>query len=651
MKTQMKPALCVAITAILASGTASALPDVRKGNPLDARGIQTPAGVGDIIQDNEEPKTLYVAPVNEKEINGYYHAIDDSGPMCSDLMTMTNRTYRLPDGPDFEVALKEGRYVNNLFQYEYAIPYENTSTLDRIMVSYEKLAELNEANAAKKVAYDAAELAWGDLSTQMGEVKEELETAKDEYSDQVTNCTVMFVTEPEKMQSCIRDALSTYIPKKQALSQRKKELKKKQDEIKSNYFSLAAWHKTFSEAAALITRDADFYQKIFDMQRDVVKTALDFELELLDKESGKIVGRATAGYNIYTNESQILSNALLGSGHNYAIKQLDLFNIRLNSGVTLLNGADESERFTSRYKKNVWEVSADTLMSNTILNEKDMPFEREERGDTIAFDTTDVQSFGSGSYEFYVTKRGRCGEFTKKLEEITITNDDHTTTRMEVERQYYEPHPNRYVFTQAIGLTYNYNAYPGRIRGRCELNIDRVNSYYRDRGRKKKRGFFSSSTRSWDHTRQTLKDDFGMECTLSQKPTSQNQAEARKLEELFERAMYDDLWQMFLAIYAKEFTVEQVKPDVIDIKHKSIFTSLGSGVMDMCGKGKKFCKFGSVVLKSLGELGGSKARGSTSSRIEHYGTIYKNYNKDTWIMKQGTSTINMKVCADRNQCQ
>lgn len=668
--------LSIAVGLGLASQTAMALPDSTKGNPLDLLGIITPDSVGDIVPDHKDENTLHVGPASIKEVQGHYSALGGTGPQCIDFANIQRQAYLMPvTSTQKEQAFLDRDYVSNYFQLTYAIPRANVDGLNDIKDAREEVRRAGAENQALVANYLALKQEWTDLTVAISVAKEALDKINDTYDDEkdllrdaksnsITTCSTAFAIDQDvnKFITCVNTANTTYDNAVAALNAKlasdkaphEAELAVKEPRkaaISQDYYAAKGAYEAFDIELDLLKDDVAFHSLIIKAQMDLTADAWDIEKDVLNEEKGKVVGRASAGYTLFANEHIDLANVLAANNqHQYTVKKLDVFNIRMNAGVTVDNITTETDNGATIFNKNVWSFPADTLMSSNILADWAMPFEREERSSTIHFDTMDETSFGSGGFDFYVTKGARCAQYEQVVEEtFTANTSGGIETSWKVTNRYSEPAPNQTVFSQAVGLSYNYYAYPGPIRGECSIEVDRMSSYWRNAGKKSSWSWFRKKNTSWDNTRQTVKNDMGMECKLDLAPEGGTFEESKQLAEAFERAMYDDMWQMFLAVYAKEYTVEVLEPETPDLEKSTVGASLGNGLISAC-PANVWCQFGGIVLKTLDEIGGSKAQGTTSAVNYEYGKIWKTYDKDTFTLRQGNSLVNVRVCVDSNQC-
>jgi len=105
---------------------------------------------------------------------------------------------------------------------------------------------------------------------------------------------------------------------------------------------------------------------------------------------------------------------------------------------------------------------------------------------------------------------------------------------------------------------------------------------------------------------------------------------------------------LFLTSYAKDWQVTPLRPEVLSADSR-LFSKIGQGVMNLCGS-NKYCQISGIVLKSMDELVGARHSGSTSNTTTISGTLSKDYNLNTYMISEGFSNIEMRVCLDHKQC-
>lgn len=633
--------------ALVHSATAYALPDKTSGNPLSKLGITTPAGVGDVVKDHENPRTLYVGPANDKEIIGTYFDMG-GGPSCSSYVALKQQANYIPETPDLrQQAIDNGDFVSNLFQLTYALSAKNTVVVNDISEFSHRIRELARENGGIIERYEIVESQWDDINLQLERSERELNLLRNEQQSASLDCVSRFMTDQPKLVQCIGEVADKYTLLLTEATQNVREQQNRQDEIRDEYLELRGLNSAYERKKDDIDDEIAFIRKLYDFQTMIVEDAYELERKTVAESGNLIAGIASAGYNLWGNEASILSNTLRGRG--YEVQQLNVFDIRLNSGVTRDNANTILDDNQPIYRKNVWTYPSNTIINFGQIGDKAMPFERETLGEQIHFDTTTWDSLGSGGIDFHVTKDARCGDYERNVEHNYTATNDGETASWKVIRDEYKPVLNSPVFSTDIALSYSYYAYPGKMEGECSINVDRANSYFRSAGSSKSWSWFKTKTKSWDDIVKTARENLGMECNLSVVPQSNDPEEAARIAEKFESEMYNDMWQMFLAVYAESYDLIVKDPNVIDPGKSEVGGQIGDGLMKVC-PANMYCQFANVVLRALDTIGGSKAKGTTSYSAREYGKIWKRYNKDSFSVYQGSASIKAKVCVDSRRC-
>ncbi|MBQ4863952.1 hypothetical protein J8L98_19885 [Pseudoalteromonas sp. MMG013] len=632
------------VAALLQSTAANALPDLTTGNPLDALGMSTPAGVGNVMSDSDKPLTLHVAPVPVKQINGLYAELGGAGPGCDNYVNTKTQAYRQLATPVLqEQAYLKGDFVSNWYQLTYGIPRANFEGLNEIKKARKVITDAALANQGLIDTYNILKAQWNQLNIELSAAFAERDRLERARISEGQGCFTSSGGDFAKYFECITKVTNKYQPLEAAVASTISDLQTQVGNIRTSYLTAKGAYDAYKEKLVLAESNVNFHSLIINSQSVISKNAWTLETDVVKEHGKALVGLASAGYNIWDKERDLLSTALRNSNnHQFSAKQLNLFNVRVNSGVTR-NNPNVTASGESLFSRNVWSYPADTLINKDILNDWKMPFEREEIGDTIHFDAMDEGSFASGGIDFFVTRDARCGDYSQTVEENYSGTENNVSVSWKVTRKLWEPQPNRAVFVANLGLSYNYYAYPGPISGECSINVDRMNSYWRSVGKSTGWSWFKRKTSSWDNTVETARDNMGMECKLDLKPQTNDPDEAARIAEEIEREMYSDMWQMFLSIYAKSYDIELEKPELQDPKKEA-------GLTEICNSRNTYCRYSNIVLKALNALGGTKATGTTSHVSRQYGKIYKRFDKKIWNVQEGSALVQVKVCVDNTQC-
>ncbi|KZN57500.1 hypothetical protein N473_06340 [Pseudoalteromonas luteoviolacea CPMOR-1] len=642
-------ATTVAVAAALAHSSAFALPDATSGNPLSAIGVATPAGVGDVVRDHKNDRLLHVGPANNKEIIGDYFEIG-GGPSCSSYVNMKNQLHNLPvSKAQVQQALDNDEFYSNYFQLTVAIPAKNLKKAKEIGDKNAEINALALENGAVIDQYNSLNSIWVGLAADKALSDKEVASLRTQQQDATNMCIVTNATDPVRMSECIIAQINKFTPLISTAQAKSDAISAEQDKIRTDFYTVQGLYKAYTDKLNRLDTQLSFVKDLYGFQLMIANNAYDLEKKAVDEAGRMVAGEAVAGYNLFDDEARILSNAVAGKG--YEVRELSVFDIRLNSGVSKENvnilGGDNAPL----YRKNVWTYPANTVINFGKIGDKAMPFERETVGDFVHFDATTWDSLGAGSFNFNVTKDARCGSYTENTERsYTYTDSNGIKDSWTVVTDEYVANGNDAVFATNIGLTYNYYAYPGKIEGECSIDVDRMNSYWRNTGKSKGWSWFRSKTRSWDHIRESARENLGMECSLSAVPESNDPVEAARLVEELESQLYTDMWQMFLATYAESYDLVVTDPEVTDAGQSTVGAQLGDGLNKVCPR-NKVCQVANVVLRVLDTIGGSKAQGTTSHTSTTYGKIWRRYSKESFNVFQGSALIQAKVCVDKASCK
>ncbi|WP_440056731.1 hypothetical protein ACSLBF_17775 (plasmid) [Pseudoalteromonas sp. T1lg65] len=634
------------VAALLSSTSVYALPDSTTGNVLNNLGLQTPPGIGKVLQDHENPKTLYVGPANDKEIFGTY-ANTGGGPSCTAYSSKRMQMDRLPLTNELaQQAFERGDFVSNAFQISFALPAANLKAINDIRDKSQEITMLSVQHKGEIDAYKKIEKQWESLIKDKSDAKDRLKRLETLEFREKDGCLPFIKEDIDKWYECYLGVVERYRGLYAKADKDLEVVQAKIDAISDEYYEARGSYAAIDEKIERLHAQHSFLLELYRSQVMIAENAYDFEKKVVAEMGSYITGIASAGYNLWSNEAATLSNTLLQAGRtDYSVTELNVFDIRVNVGTTRDNPNITTDDNHPIFSKNVWSYPKDSFVNRRhAIDEWKMPFEREVSGDTIYYDATGPRAFGSGGVDFHVTTAARCGDFVENVQhDYTFTHDDGTTSAWKVTRDEYKPIENKPIFATNFALTYNYYAYPGKIKGECSIDVDRMNSYWRNAGKSKGWSWFRGKSKSWDHIRQAARDDLGMECELSVVPESDDPQEARRLAEKFESEMYSEMWEMFLAVYAESYDIVVKDPTVNEAP------ALGDGVSKACPE-NVYCQVANVVLRTLDKIGGSKAQGTTSHVSQHYGKIWRRFEKDSFNVYQGSALIKAKVCLDSARC-
>jgi len=639
MKPQMS--LCSALILISANVTTNAwaLPDPRKPIPLTQWGILLgDTGGAKLLLDDKEP-TLYVGPKAEKTTEGTFAFIGGS-ISCADLDRMRSVTYRYPEDSEVTTVVDSGSAYSPAFDANFGIMARSRGLLERIAEAKLKSTEFAELHKSEYGAYVSTRELQEVLATELLSIDASLTQAQQQFSNALLSL-------PSTLQGVERDAEITrlrefYVADVKDLNRRRTDVSTRQAAAMQDYVkALRSWAPFRDKFEMLNTVETSLSTSYANLQA-LALSSLERSQTVIEKLELKPIGTANVAYNILGDEVDRVREVLTIRGAPLGVAALPIFDVQLNSGVS----------------KSLSGVSGSTLNSDYSLTTLLLPASTRTRaGEPVAKDSgfttaagqpisliygDDATTFGgSGAFETIVNQGAYCGAPTVNKRDFTYVSNGKTTSGRAYVTTYESPRGN--VLSQAVALKYKFYAKAEPISGACTIKVGKMADYWRTAGSSKSWSFRGSSSRSWDDSKLTYRDNMGLDCNLKKRPIGPNAAESQRMNDALEKALYDDMFAMFVMQYGKEYKLTQGKPPATPGESHPL-ASVGTAVLSLCGS-NPYCAVTGIVLKGVDELVGARHSGSTSSAIDVQGTIGRSFDTDGYFIAEGTSTVNMIVKA------
>ncbi len=642
MKTQALPPMFLLA---LGLSNAYALPDPSKNTALLEKTVSM-KGIGPIMRDSDDDKIIYVKPTDLQVIGEFYQT--SRGIDCKNLHEFGKKVYDIISDPkEIKKAIDENTYVSAMFQAEVANRTRFLTISSKIQNLRLETEQMKKDNIELYSEYTAA--------------YQEKEIAKEEYTQADTKYGTVRSLMMKELTTATSEADRAIIKAnyeeemKESLANLKNAAINRDAANKRYIAALKGWgpyKETLSEIKKLETDLMDSLEKLTKKSKQEFEDSQDLHNTL----QKKVVGKATAGYSISTNERvNLLQERIKEAGLDYSVRPLEVFNVKLNPSIMKID-AEVKDQFNDAYKLVGYEVDSKTQIT-LGTKKRMMKFKGttvEQAGETTQELEHEVTEFDNSvgaaqAFEMAVTIGGYCGEPTIVEKKIPLTNAEGQTTVTTIKYPVFTPPGDKVLYAQNVPLTYNYYEQAQPIKGHCRLDISQTSDYVRDHGKKKSGGFFSRKTKSWDNTKHDYDKDMGMNCELTQKPIGSSPEESALINSAMEKSLYQDMYSMFLASYAKDFKIIPLSPTELGEDSK-FFDKIGTGVMNLCGQ-NKYCEFGSVVLKSMDDLVGSRHSGKSSSKQTITGTIKKDFALTGYLVSEGSANVQLKVCAESSACK
>lgn len=636
MKTRLLPPLMAA--AFLAN-TAFALPDP-KADTSKVNGLLE--GIGQVIGDADVPNLIYVKP-SDLKVTGTFSQTS-MGIDCDNLDNFRRTFFRMPAENEIQKVIDENRFYSPLFEKSIAIEARFLNITNEINNLRMEAVKLQRENKAQIDEYQSAYAEVTAIDKQLDLLEKKYEKLHSDFLNELV--TAQNDAERLEIRANYKELMKEVKERRTALTARK-------DTADQRFVEATKNHSRYKEEMDQVRILETDLMASLDKYRTVADDLYEAGEDELNALAGKIIGKASVGYSLSTGEKvALLSKRVKEAGLDVDVRALDIFNVKLNPIVMVVD-TEVKTSFNDVYKIANYEVDSKTQIPLGVKKRMlTLPAQVEVEGEEPRELEHEVSSFDSnvGSAQGFsaaVTVGGYCGDVQHTKRNYSVRNRG---LSMEAQVTYptFKPAGNSVLFAQTMPLTYNYYQRAEPIAGKCQLDISKTSNYVRDHGKKKSGGIFNRKSKSWDHTRHDLRSGMGMFCEFTASPQGSTPEESDLINAAMEKALYQDMFSMFLTSYAKDFKIIPLNKTELGPESK-FFDKIGSGMMNLCGQ-NKYCEFGSIVLKSMDDLVGSRHSGKSSSKQTITGKISKNFNKKGYLVSEGSLNVDMKVCMNANEC-
>ena len=250
------------------------------------------------LPDSDDPSTLYVGPRNIQEIVDNYSELESSGPDCASLASIRSQTYRVPEKEQIDDALKnDDCFYSNYFEVTVRFPWEVRNEINEIKELAKRISFANEENKGIITEYLSKKEIWDSTNMDIAHWEKIRNQATTVYTTTVGICTL----DPEHIRSC-DDAVKDMLAEQDESNAKLELLYASRDEQRLPYAKAKSDYEAFQIRHRGFTSNLDFVKKALDYARKITQDAFELERKILAAEEDKIVGRATAGSNLFTDE-------------------------------------------------------------------------------------------------------------------------------------------------------------------------------------------------------------------------------------------------------------------------------------------------------------------------------------------------------------
>jgi hypothetical protein len=635
-------------------------------------------GVDFFLDANDGSKTIYVTPANQKfEAAGYQML---GSPACEVLEGQYALTYDMPETDDLIAAAQAGP-GSPYFDLHFANYVRNRAL---IKLLYEKTVEqiaLRETYAAEYRAYTETKAVHEGIKADLARVRgalQELDGALNMAYSQLAAARTIEEIDLARLQTEAADQRRH----DEAPPLREREYALFLEELQARRAFITA-----ESAWSVHELDDNQLQRAitgltlsFSAMQSVAEDAFSRSERLLGSMENTVVARTSASYTIFDGEATAVRAILaeVEGADDYTAIEVPVFNVELQpissaNHWSRLEGdgageADASDRAAASAAANrpappsgdstptsassgVDSVARDLGFSTTVTRTADgtaatgttetpaeTPVTDEDQRPVPFVDRKPPADRGAGTYEQLLTRGVHCtgspGRTGEQILEVDVP--DGSIRAVEFTRYAYRARAGNLLQTVALSYDFYVDAEP--LGARCEMDLQRVFNYHRDRGSK---GWFFSK-KSWDNVRRSQTQDSGVSCTVTSSPSalfSSPEDAAKYVDDLKQTAM-QEMMAEFLSYYAKRYEVKLID-DAAPPSNPSALTTASTALPGICGT-HKACLVTGLVMKTAEEMFGRTA-GATSMRDHFSGRIKRDYNIDTYRKLRRNARIDLVV--------
>lgn len=601
--------------------------------------------IGPVLGDHEDARTVYIMPGTLKFKGKLAHI---NGTMnCQDLYRLRLITYRMPSPEELQRVIERGDFFSPAFESRMGVAARNNNYLTKIRQQEYLVSKFIEEHKEEYGTYIASKTALDLAEQDLKSAQQDITSLNESLTTKIAMATTE--EERERVRADYRVAIIPLLKKRSAVQE---EVISKRETFIPALRDWAPYKDQLEWLEKVKTSLKQSYASLLETANESMRASENLILAL----ESKIVGLASGSYSINLGEQAAkLNQRIMDAGLNYHAQPLPIFNVRLNPGVVKRFEHTSDQTAGLDYELVTYSLPAHTMrMVKGQPRPLEMPatLEHEGKSERMKFYVADFDgSFaGSQSFEMPVTQGAVCGHPISKDVHYRYTDQNGVEhSRTTTETSYASPAPNQKVFVQNVAVRYNYYKKAEPISGRCEMDVHKTSSYVRNAGYERHWSWFKVHTRTWDDTRQDYNNNMGIYCQLTKRPQGNNAAESAEMNKAFEKALYQDIFNMFIMTYAKDYTVTPVKPELLTSDSR-FFSTIGDGVMNLCGS-NVFCSIGGIILKSLDDLVGARHTGTTSNSTTVNGKLIRDLKLDNYIVDEAFSDMEISVCMDDKQCE
>jgi hypothetical protein len=631
---------------------AYALPDPSLGNPLAKHQITGSLNGASIYQDHENDFTVYVSPPADKDITGGFY-LTDGFPDCVDLNRLRKLTYRMPKEDDFSAVISSSQSYSPAFDTTIGIAARQQALIQKVLEAKAEVTNYQAQHADLYGEYTASEDRKKILEALLDAVKKEQRELTENLQNDILALSALSISQLER-ESLAEEYRKNFAKKADEIASRRSRLQGDYEQVLTTYHdAVSKWTPVERKLSNLVEFEQSINQS-FQSLMNISQASFDRSRRLISELESKLIGWGNVNISLAGDEHEKLGAYIAQNNLNYNVSPLPIFNVSTYSGVSKIPSKIDilgtAESSAMKYTANTIWLPSHTMQ---VVGGKSLTAtgfvsgdENKEPVKILMGENVDQPR----TISVPVTFGALCGYPRITSRSYKVWSPDLSFSHQVEYSELDFPSPNTEVVNESVVVKYNYYMKAEPLKGSCTLNTGKTDSYLRSAGYEKKWNLFGSSTQSWDNTKRVYTENMGFDCNIDKRPTGATKEEAAAEIARLEKALYDDMFAMFITNFAKEYKIELGKiPEAPEVGKP--LATIGSGVLSLCGAVNKYCAITGIVLKTVDELGGRRHNGSTSSVSDYAGTVSRSFNVDSYLVGSGETSVNLKVCLDRENCR
>jgi len=608
-------------------------------NPAQLTAIDThPALAGSALLADHDNGIVYITP-GTRRIQGGSFRVTHTLPACETLRDHYGLTYQVPTR-DFRKTALEGPF-SPFFDATYGTYVNNATILEQIKKELLAIQKTEEDHQAEKVAYDIAVEQHNAALSEIERIRGAI-TDLDSAIERARSALSMARTHEER--DAAREAYELAVNERrerlpvlegQLAAARSVETEKRE----LRYHAQRGWlpyKGDFDSAMAALVR----MQKLYEAQKSMAQTSLDYAKKSLQAFESETVGVATASYNLWDSELETLQRIFNQTPEKrLEARRVPILSVSVqtgNSQQTTSTGDLPDDQLISKAPATT-EKKGEEIPANPGSSASEKSLEtafRDSKNNPLRIRASLYSAEPAGALTFPVNRAAYCTGDSNFGGSPAPYKDIASDTTLFGPK--YRSRASNSI-RQNVALNYVYPTKADPMGVSCSLDMKRFSTFARNAGES---GFLLWKN-SWDDTTRTSLLNNGLTCKTEEAPSWANPEEQRQyLIQLQDYAMKEVMAEYVLS-FAKSWTVN-LTPEPLKIPAKSAFFSeYGAARQALC-KGAPLCEVNSLVWKSLDDLFGSRA-GTTSSKDSFNGTISRNFRIDSWFPTPGGAIIEVDI--------